>query len=307
MHKDTDAQDFSDDQPKQETDSHEAASQESNNRNVESKELKVESKNPYDAYELERQAEFLEKAKVLVPNAMEVGSSGVEKYIISKQIAKMDEPRNLSKDDLIEKKIIFPDSPDKVTVNKFRGLRTKILEKSGNNNFALLVASTREGGGSSFVSLNLAAAFAFDSGKTALLIDCNLRQPRLHSKLDLVPDIGLTDFLNDPVMDIASIIYPTGIPRLRFIPAGTRAEYASEYFSSFRMKQFLHALRKRYPDRYIIIDAPDFETSPDSRILSELCDYSMLVIPHGVAGETEVADVASSLSKDKLLGVVING
>lgn len=307
MHKDTDAQDFSDDQPKQETDSHEAESQESNNRNVESKELKAESKNPYDAYELERQAEFLEKAKVLVPNAMEVGSSGVEKYIISKQIAKMDEPRNLSKDDLIEKKIIFPDSPDKVTVNKFRGLRTKILEKSGNNNFALLVASTREGGGSSFVSLNLAAAFAFDSGKTALLIDCNLRQPRLHSKLDLVPDIGLTDFLNDPVMDIASIIYPTGIPRLRFIPAGTRAEYASEYFSSFRMKQFLHALRKRYPDRYIIIDAPDFETSPDSRILSELCDYSMLVIPHGVAGETEVADVASSLSKDKLLGVVING
>lgn len=268
---------------------------------------KVSDGNPYEAYELERQAEFLERSKVLVPSSMELGSGGVEKYIISKQIAKMDEPRNLSKDDLIEKKIIFPNSPDKVTVNKFRGLRTKILERSGNNNFALLVTSIKEGGGSSFVSLNLAAAFAFDSGKTALLIDCNLGQPTLHSRLDLVPDIGLTDFLNDPNMDIASIIYPTGIPRLRFIPAGTRAEYAGEYFSSFRMKQFLHALRKRYPDRYIIIDAPDFETSPDSRILSELCDYSMLVVPHGEVGETEVADVASSLNKEKLLGVVING
>ena len=283
MRKDAEGQDISEDQSKGLTD------------------------NPYENYDLERQADFLERSKVLVPSSMELGSGGVEKYIISKQIAKMDEPRNLSKDDLIEKKIIFPDSPDKVTVNKFRGLRTKILERSGNNNFALLVTSTSEGGGASFVSLNLAAAFAFDSGKTALLIDCNLRQPTLHTRLDLVPDIGLTDFLNDPNMDIASIIYPTGIPRLRFIPAGTRAEFAGEYFSSFRMKQFLHALRKRYPDRYIIIDAPDFETSPDSRILSELCDYSMLVVPHGEVGEAVVADVASSLNKEKLLGVVING
>ncbi|WP_250658258.1 polysaccharide biosynthesis protein [Alkalimarinus coralli] len=263
--------------------------------------------NGLEGYELERHNEFLERSSVLVPSSMELGSGGVEKYIISKQIAKMDEPKNLNKDDLIEKKIIFPDSPDKVTVNKFRALRTKILERSGNNNFALLVASVKEGGGGSFVALNLAASFAFDAGKTALIIDCNLGRPELHSKLDLIPDIGLTDFLNDPNMDIASIIYPTGIPRLRLIPAGTRAEFAGEYFSSFRMKQFLHALRKRYPDRYIIIDAPDFETSPDSRILSDLCDYSMLVVPHGVVGETEVADVAASLSKEKLLGVVING
>ena len=261
----------------------------------------------FDSYSFKRKTELLEKTNILVPSSMELASGGVEKYIISKQITKMDEPRTLNAEDLIEKKIIFPKSPDKVTVNKFRALRTKLLEKSGNNNFALLVTSICEGGGASFVALNLAASFAFDAGKTALIIDCNLSDPTLHERLDLVPDVGLTDFLNDSNMDIASIIYPTGIPRLRLIPVGTRAEYAGEYFTTFRMKQFLHALRKRYPDRYIIIDAPDFNTSPDSRILAELCDYLMLVIPHGTASEAEVADAVTSLDKDKLLGVVING
>src|SRR5690554_3888001 len=165
-----------------------------------------------------------EQGKILVPSSLELKPGSLDKYVISKQIVRMKEPRILSPEDLEERRIIYPESTDRVAVNRFRELRTRLLQLSAGNNFSLVVSSDVEGGGASFIALNLAAAFAFDHTKTALIIDCNLREPSLHSMLDLTPDMGLTDFLEDADMDIATIIYPTGIKRLRLIPAGSRRE-----------------------------------------------------------------------------------
>jgi len=186
-------------------------------------------------------------------------------------------------------------------------LRTKLLEASGGNNFTIVVSSTSRGAGASFVSLNLAAAFAFDQSKTAVVIDCNLRAPSLHSTLDILPETGLTDFLEDPDFDIARILYPTGIPRLRLIPAGSRRETPSEFFTSFRMRQFLQAVRRRYPDRFIVLDTAPITESPDARILSELCDYTMLVVPHGRATLSQVEQAAMAFNPRKFVGTVVNG
>ncbi len=247
-----------------------------------------------------------EQGKILVPSSLELKPGSLDKYVISKQIVRMKEPRILSPEDLEERRIIYPESKDRVAVNRFRELRTRLLQLSGGNNFSLVVSSAVEGGGASFIALNLAAAFAFDHTKTALIIDCNLREPSLHSMLDLTPDMGLTDFLEDADMDIATIIYPTGIKRLRLIPAGSRRESAAEFFTSFRMRQFLHAIRRRYPDRFVIIDAPSITDSPDARILSDLCDYTLLVLPHARVTEGQALRAASAVNPEKLAGVVIN-
>src|SRR5690606_26294924 len=154
---------------------------------------------------------------------------------------------------------------------------TKLLEVSGGNNFTLVVSGASSGAGSSFVALNLAAAFAFDQAKTALIIDCNLREPSLHSTLDVMPETGLTDFLDDPDYDIARILYPTGIARLRLIPAASRRETPAEFFTSFRMKKFLQAIRRRYPHRFFVLDTAPISESPDARILPEVSDYAMQV------------------------------
>lgn len=247
-----------------------------------------------------------EQGKLLVPSSLELKPGSLDKYVISKQIVRMKEPRVLSPEDLDQRRIIYPEAADRVAVNRFRELRTRLLEFSAGNNFSLVVSSAVECGGASFVALNLAAAFAFDNSKTALVIDCNLREPALHSMLDLTPDMGLTDFLEDVDMDIATIIYPTGVKRLRLIPAGSRRESAAEFFTSFRMKQFLHAIRRRYPDRFIIIDAPAINDSPDARILSELCDYTLLVLPHARVTDAQALKAASAVQPGKLAGVVIN-
>lgn len=246
-------------------------------------------------------------SRMLVPSSLELGAGSVDKYVISKQIVRMQEPRRLTPDDLEERRIVYPESPNRKLVNHFRNLRTKLLEKSGGNNFTLVVTGARDGAGSSFVALNLAAAFAFDEAKTALVIDCNLREPALHSALDIVPDTGLTDFLDDPDYDIGRIIYPTGIPRLRLIPAGSRRETPSEFFTSFRMKQFLQAIRRRYPDRFIVLDTAPITDSPDARILTELCDYAMLVIPHAGMTPEGIEAAAGALAREKFVGAVING
>lgn len=248
-----------------------------------------------------------EDSKLLVPSSLELGSGAVDRYLISKQITKMQEPRKLTPDDLDERRIIYPESSNRVLVNRFRDLRTKLLELSGGNNFTMVVSGASPGAGSSFVALNLAAAFAFDQAKTALVIDCNLREPSIHSSLDVLPETGLTDFLDDPNFDISRILYPTGIPRLRLIPAGSRRETPAEFFTSFRMKQFLQAIRRRYPDRFIVLDTAPISESPDARILTELCDYGMLVVPHGKITASAVEKAAMAFNPDKFVGAVING
>lgn len=246
-------------------------------------------------------------SRMLVPSSLELGPGSVDKYVISKQIVRMQEPRRLTMDDMDERRIVYPESKNRTLVNRFRDLRTKLLEASGGNNFTIVVSSTNPGAGASFVSLNLAAAFAFDQSKTAVVIDCNLRDPTLHSTLDIMPETGLTDFLDDPDFDIARILYPTGIPRLRLIPAGSRRETPSEFFTSFRMRQFLQAVRRRYPDRFIVLDTAPITESPDARILSELCDYTMLVVPHGRVTASQVDQAAAAFNPKKFVGAVING
>jgi exopolysaccharide/PEP-CTERM locus tyrosine autokinase len=248
-----------------------------------------------------------EESKMLVPSSLELGPGAVDKYVISKQIVRMQEPRRLTPDDLEERRIIYPESGNRALVNKFRNLRTKLLEASGGNNFTLVVSGACSGAGSSFVALNLAASFAFDQAKTALIIDCNLREPSLHSTLDILPEHGLTDFLDDSDFEIGRILYPTGIPRLRLIPAGSRRETPSEFFTSFRMKQFIQAVRRRYPDRFIVLDTAPISESPDARILTELCDYGMLVVPHGKITQTTAEQAATAFNPDKFVGAVING
>ena len=246
-------------------------------------------------------------SRMLVPSSLELGPGAVDRYVISKQIVRMQEPRRLTPEDMDERRIIYPESSNRPMVNRFRDLRTKLLEKSGGNNFTMVVSGAPAGAGCSFVALNLAAAFAFDQAKTALVIDCNLREPSLHTTLDIMPETGLTDFLDEPDYDISRIIYPTGIPRLRLIPSGSRREIPGEFFTSFRMKQFLQAVRRRYPDRFIILDTAPISESPDARILSELCDYAMLVVPHGRVSAGLADQAAMAFHSEKFVGAVING
>src|SRR5712691_8942173 len=111
-------------------------------------------------------------------------------------IARMakNEVRLLGAGDLAQRGIIQPQQGEDPVVQVFRDLRTKIIQQSQGQNAVLLVTSVSKGCGSSFIARNLGAAFAFDLGKTAVLIDCNLKSPSVHKLLANPSVPGLTDY-----------------------------------------------------------------------------------------------------------------
>ena len=226
----------------------------------------------------------------------------------SHSIARMrEEAGALAPIDCERKRLIHREESVRQQSDAFRGIRTRLLEMAGETNFITLVVAVSPRSGGSFVTRNLAAAFAFDEAKTSLLMDCNLRYPNQHKALGVEARTGgLIDFLEHPSRGIASIMYHTGVPRLRLIPAGKSRENSGEYFSSFRMRALIDSLRSQYAERYLFLDGPALKGSPDARILSDLADFVVVVAAYGKDTAAGISHAVASLDPNKVAGVVFN-
>jgi protein-tyrosine kinase len=224
----------------------------------------------------------------------------------SKKIGRMAEISSWTSAELDERKIIYPGMSNSTILNTFREIRTKLVQAADKKNFVLMVTSVCNKGGSSFIAMNMAAVFALDPTKTSLLIDCNLYQPTAHNLLGVQPDFGLTDYLVKSELDVDDIIYASGVNRLRIIPVGEHIEGGAEHFTTDRMQKFVSSIRERYPDRFIIIDAPPVGLSAEGRILAELSDYSLLVVPYGKVTDQQINEGLNAAGKNKVAGIIYN-
>lgn len=225
----------------------------------------------------------------------------------TRTLARVAEPGALSVQKLQERRLIHRHDSVRIQADAFRELRTRLLELGGDRSFVTLVASIGPGCGGSFVARNLAVAFAFDESKKSLLIDCDARHPAQHTALGIESiEHGLIDYLEDPSIDIGDVLYPTGVPRLGMIPSGRIREITGESFSSLRMRTMIDSLRGRYNDRYVILDGPSVQGSPDARILSDLADFVVLVAGYGRVTSAAVEKTIANFPPEKLAGVVFN-
>jgi len=204
------------------------------------------------------------------------------------------------------KRIIHPDMDDYSIMNSFREIRTHLIQKSPGKNFVLMVVSLAHDMGATFFSVNIGAAFSYEGQKTSLLVDCNQRKPKLNRLFDTETRYGLRDYLHDPKIRSKNIIYPTGIYRMNFIPIGHRSNEKKEFLSSERMQEFIGIIKRRYADRYIILNAPPLETSADAAILSEVVDYIVVVVPYGRVTESRISKALKLLPQEKIAGIILN-
>lgn len=232
----------------------------------------------------------------------------VQRLVANRSITRIAETTALTPSQMQERSIISPSAMGQPQVDAFRQVRTRLLAAANDeNNIVTLVAPVSRGSGGSFVARNLAAAFAFDEAKSAVLIDCDLYRPSQHTTMRINPfKGGLVNYLEDPATFIADMLYETGIPRLRLIPAGPAPTRNTEYFSSFRMRLLVDSLRSRYPDRYLFLDSPPVRGAPDARILADIADVVVLVAGYGRDSPDEIARAAANFDPTKFAGVVFN-
>ncbi len=168
----------------------------------------------------------------------------------------------------------------------------------------LLITSALPKEGKSFTSSNLAQVMVRQHGRRALLIDADLRAPRLHTMLGTTSDPGLSDYLLGK-NDEFSIMQRGPLENLFFIPSGTGAADPAELVGNGRLKMLLQRVEPLFD--WIIIDSPPALPVSDASVLAKACDGVVMVVRSNVT-PSEVARKARQEFPDQaLVGVVLNG
>ncbi len=168
----------------------------------------------------------------------------------------------------------------------------------------ILVTSAAEKEGKTLTSVNLAVSYA-KSNKKTLLIDCDLRRPRIHSILNGNKKPGLVDYLFKKAC-LDEIIKSSSIHNFSYIPAGTFPFYPAEILESNTMKNFLDEMRNTFD--IVIIDSAPIVAVVDSEILSRMVDGTILVVSADKTENKLMLDAVELLKNDNsaFLGTVLN-
>jgi polysaccharide biosynthesis transport protein len=188
----------------------------------------------------------------------------------------------------------------------YRNLRTSILlsSVSGQPPKALMVTSSHAGEGKTTTAINIAITLAQAGGKV-ILLDCDMRNPRVHRAMNLYATNGMSTYLSGN-SDLLSTIQLSSVPNLWVIAAGRMPPNPAELLGSPKMKQGLSQLGEQYD--HIVLDTPPVLAVTDARIIGTLVDGVILVIK---AGETpkEAVQRTRKLLQDvhaHLIGAILN-
>ncbi len=189
----------------------------------------------------------------------------------------------------------------------YRHLRTSLLFSSaGKPPQSILVTSSQPSEGKTTTAINTAVTLA-QSDADVILIDCDLRRPRLHSHFELENTQGLTNYLSGERNTQNLIKSCRDLPRLKVITSGPIPPNPAELLSSNEMRNLLQFLRGKY--KHIVIDSPPAISFTDAAILSTQVDGVVLVAMAGKSSIHLMRRFKQRLSTigARIYGVVLNG
>ena len=195
---------------------------------------------------------------------------------------------------------------DSIT-EQFRAIRTNLLSIPREKRPRLIsLTSTRSGEGTTHVLHRLGASLAERGDLRVLLLDGNLRHPRLDRYLAGDHHVGLADVLRGEA-EIDDCVRETVIENMDILPSGTVLGTPAELLSSPALPQLLRDLRDDYD--FVLIDTPAVERATDASILGALSDAVMLVVRLHATPQRNIRHAVDALTQARasVLGCVITG
>lgn len=193
-------------------------------------------------------------------------------------------------------------SPD---AEAYRILRTNIeFNRKNPEDNAITVVSGGAGEGKSTTLVNLAYICA-QGGYTTLMIDADLRRPRLHTFFDINNSVGLTNYLTTELM-LEDVILQTPVDNLYFMPSGILPADAAGILNSRRMSELIQDVKQRFD--LVLVDSPPILGVSDASVLASEVDLTMLVVQHRKLPRNMLLRVKQAVENvgGNVIGVVLN-
>jgi len=209
--------------------------------------------------------------------------------------------------DKSKEQIVIQQGKRTFIAEQFRRMRTSLGYVGGNaGKKKILVTSSLSGEGKSFVALNLALSLAL-TDKKVVLLELDLANPSLSSKLDVNYDEGVSSYLQGESEPEQIIKRTSESENLFFVPAGPLPENPSELLMSEKLKELLAYLDLAFD--IIIIDSAPASLLSDAYVLSPLCDVTLYVVKHKFTPKSylERLDEENEVNQLKNLRIVFNG
>ena len=209
--------------------------------------------------------------------------------------------------------ITMPSSARSRTVEEFRLVKRNLMTQfsqgdSGpdqRSNRLIMVTSARPGEGKTFISLNLALAFASERDVKALLVDIDTQHSTLQTILGISSEQGIVDLLAG-ARELSEVLIQTNIPNLMVLPSGRGGPHVPELFSSNKMAILMAEMTRRFADRYIIIDTPPCMASTDAAALAPLVGQIAFIVEAHHTQEVEIEASLSMLSACPRVSLLLN-
>lgn len=187
----------------------------------------------------------------------------------------------------------------------FRTLRSRLYRIRDQMNLrTLLITSTLPAEGKSFIAANLGQAIAQQHGRRTLLIDADLRVPRLHTLFGAPQTPGLTEYLRGEV-DEFSVIQRGPHDGFFLLPCGSVVANPVELIGNGKLKEMLDRLRTVFD--WIILDSPPMTPVSDGSLLADMCDGALLVVKAAATPFDLAQKACAEFKNSPLVGVVLNG
>jgi capsular exopolysaccharide synthesis family protein len=193
-------------------------------------------------------------------------------------------------------------SPD---AEAYRILRTNIeFNRKNPEDNAITVVSGGAGEGKSTTLMNLSYICA-QGGYTTLMIDADLRRPRLHTYFGINNSVGLTNYLTTDLM-LEDVILQTPVDNLYFMPSGILPVDAAGILNSRRMSELIQDVKQRFD--LIFVDSPPILGVSDASVIASEVDLSIIVVQHRKLPRNMLLRVKQSIENvgGNILGVVLN-